>query len=255
MLLNFSEDDIRCDGLTHGQYLAVERLLAEALPQVGVRSSEAQLSRVRAVKTPEELRRLQQAIDRTLTLYDRLLPTLHAGQTERQIQARMNTLAAELGTTPDLGDFGGPLVLINRVGMSRRAPTDHAVEPGDLLILDTALETEGYYSDIARTIYFLKDGEDGAPEREQRVFQAIYGAIDAAFAALKPGVPGHAVDAAARQHLLAQGYPKSSIPRAIRSGGTFTTAARFSARCGTAGAVRPVCRPKKAWSLPSNPPS
>ena len=143
MLLNFSEDDIRCDGLTHGQYLAVERLLAEAVPRASVRSSEAQLGRVRAVKTPEELRRLQQAIDRTITLYDRLLPTLHAGQTERQIQTRMNALAAELGTTPDLGDFGGPLVLINRVGMSHRAPTDAAVEPGDLLILDTALETEG----------------------------------------------------------------------------------------------------------------
>ncbi len=225
VLLNFSEDDIRCDGLTHGQYLAVERLLTDALPQARIESSEAQLSRVRAIKTPEELRRLQQAIDRTITFYDRLLPTLHAGQTERQIQARMNDLAAELQTTPDMGDFGGPLVLINRVGMSHRAPTDTAVEPGDLLILDTALETEGYYSDIARTIYFLKDSENEPPECEQRVFQAIYGAIDAAFAALKPGVPGHQVDAAARQHLLDQGYPEiqhstgHQIGRHVHDGG------------------------------------
>lgn len=146
-------------------------------------------------------------------------------------------------------------MLINRVGMSHRAPTDTAIEPGDLLILDTALETEGYYSDIARTIYFLKDGEHEPPEREQRVFQAIYGAIDAAFAALKPGflvirstpLPGNTCWIGAIR--------KSSIPPVTRSGGTSTTAAPFSDRCGTASAGHPDCRPTRAWSLPSNPPS
>ncbi|GGR22299.1 M24 family metallopeptidase [Deinococcus ruber] len=225
VLLNFSEHDIRCDGLTHGQYLSLEKVLRTALPDVQIVSSEEQLSRVRAIKSPEELRRLQRAIDLTTVFYDRLLPTLHAGQTERQIQARMNELAAELGAAPDPGDFGGPLVLINRVGMSHRAPTDEAVVPGDLLILDTALGVEGYYSDIARTIYFLRDDEDAAPQREQQVFRAIYGAIDAAFAVLRPGTPGYQVDAAARQHLLSLGYPEiqhstgHQIGRHVHDGG------------------------------------
>ncbi len=225
VLLNYSEHDIRCDGLTHGQYLSTARLLRDALPDAAIASSEDRLTLVRAIKTPEELRRLQRAIDLTITFYDRVHATLRAGQTEREIQARMNAIAADLGATPDQGDFGGPLVLINRVGMSHRAPTDEAVRPGDLLIMDTALHTEGYYSDIARTVYFLKDGETQPPEREQRVFQAIHGAIDAAFAALRPGVPGHEVDAAARQHLLNLGYPEiqhstgHQIGRHVHDGG------------------------------------
>ncbi|GAA3994521.1 Xaa-Pro peptidase family protein [Deinococcus rubellus] len=225
VLLNFSEHDIRCDNLTHGQYLAAERLLQAALPGVTLASSEEQLSRVRAIKTPEELRRLQSAIDKTISLYDRLLPTIHAGQTEREIQGQMNALATELGTVPDQGDFGGPLVLINRMGMSHRGPTDEPLLPGDLLILDTALEVEGYFSDIARTIYLLKDGEQQPPEKERRVFGAIHGAIDAAFAAMQPGVAGFQVDAAARQHLLDQGYPEiqhstgHQIGRHVHDGG------------------------------------
>ena len=38
--LNYSERDILCDGLTHGQYLRTTRLLREALPGVAVASSE-----------------------------------------------------------------------------------------------------------------------------------------------------------------------------------------------------------------------
>lgn len=226
VLLNYSESDNLCDGLTHGQYLLTEKLLKRALGDVKILSSEERLARVRAIKTPEELRRLQRAIDLTIEFYDRLIPTLHIGQSEREVQRRMNELAAELGVPFRPSEFDGPLVLINRVGMSHRAPTDQKVQPGDLLILDTALESDGYFSDIARTIYFLKDGESAAPEREQKVFQAIYGAIDSAFAALRPGVLGHEVDAAARNHLLQLGYPEiqhstgHQIGRHVHDGGT-----------------------------------
>ena len=226
ILLNYSEHDIRCDGLTHGQFLSLKRLVRAVLPDTQLLSSEVQLQRVQSVKTAEELRRLQLAIDRTISMYERLLPTLQAGMTERQVQAHMNQLAAELGAPPEPGNFGGPLVLINRVGMSHRGPTDEEIRPGDLLIMDTALEVEGYYSDIARTVYFLKEGEVAPPESEQRVFRAIYGAIDAGFSALKPGVAGFEVDAAAREHLLALGYPEiqhstgHQIGRHVHDGGT-----------------------------------
>lgn len=226
VLLNYSERDHLCDGLTHGQYLFTTKLLGRALSDVNIVSSETYLTRVRSIKTPEELRRLQRAIDLTIQFYDRLIPTLHAGMSERQIQARMNEVASALGVPYRASEFGGPLVLINRVGMSHRAPTDQTVQPGDLLILDTALEYQGYFSDIARTTYFLRDGETAPPPKEQQVFQAIYGAIDAAFTALRPGVKGYEVDAAARNHLLGLGYPEiqhstgHQIGREVHDGGT-----------------------------------
>ena len=224
--LNFSEHDSLADGLSYGQYLSLERLIRQTLPGAQLRSSQDLLRTVRGVKTPEELRRLQRAIDLTGEMYDRLRPTLSAGQTERQIQARMNALAAELGASPYLGGHGGPLVCINRVGLAHRAPTDEALRPGDLLILDAGLAVEGYFSDIARTLYVRQPGEDQAPAELQAVFGAIYAAIDAAFAALEPGVSGVEVDAAARSALRQAGQPELShatghqIGQRVHDGGT-----------------------------------
>lgn len=224
--LNFSEHDALADGLSYGQYLSVERLIRQTLPGAQIRSSQNLLRTVRGVKTSEELRRLQRAIDLTVELYDRLLPDLRVGQTERQIQAHMNALAAELGASPYLGGHGGPLVCINRVRLAHRAPTDEALRPGDLLILDTGLAVEGYFSDIARTLYVRQPGEDQAPAELQAVFQSIYAAIDAAFAALQPGVRGVEVDAAARAALRQAGQPELShatghqIGQRVHDGGT-----------------------------------
>lgn len=223
--LNYSERDNLCDGLTHGQFLRISSLLQEAVPAATLTSSEPFLRRVRGRKTAEELRRLQVAIDGSIALYHRLVPQLASGMSEREIQALMLDLAAELGFAPHLGDYGGPLVCINRVGLAHRSPGDDRVEDGDLLILDHGLAHQGYFSDIARTIYFPQAGETVAPAAELAAFASAKQAIEAAFAAMRPGVAGHEVDAAARQVHLSNGFPEIShatghqIGRHVHDGG------------------------------------
>lgn len=223
--LNFSERDILCDGLTHGQYLRTTALLEEAVPGSKVESSEPFLRRVRGRKTAEELRRLQIAIAGSIDLYHRLVPQLVAGMSEREIQIVMLDIAADLGFAPHLGDYGGPLVCINRVGLAHRSPGDDRVQAGDLLILDHGLAHEGYHSDIARTIYFPRGGENEAPAAERAAFASAKQAIETAFAVMKPGVKGHEVDAAARQVHLDNGFPEIShatghqIGRHVHDGG------------------------------------
>lgn len=112
VLLNYSESDHLSDGLTHGQYLKAASIIAEALPGARLASSESLLARIRGVKTAGELARLERAIAGTCELYARLRPLLHVGQSEREIQAIMLGLAADLGLEPHLGDYGGPLVCI-----------------------------------------------------------------------------------------------------------------------------------------------
>lgn len=225
ILVNFSEGDILCDGLSHGQFLRLSKLVAEAAPGVHLESSEGFLREVRGRKTPEEVARLRVAIEGSTELYERLRPRLRPGMSEREIQSLMKELAAEMGFGVHLGDYGGPLVCINRVGLAHRSPGDDRLEEGDLLILDHGLEYEGYYSDIARTVYVPKPGETEAPEPERRAFASALAAIDAAFAALRPGVRGHEVDAAARRVHLDNGYPEIShatghqIGRHVHDGG------------------------------------
>lgn len=223
--LNFSERDNLCDGLSHGQFLRLSRLLEEAVPAAAITSSEPLLSEVRGRKTAEEIARIRTAIDGTVTMFERLRPKLRAGMSEREIQAMANELAAEIGLGVHMGEYGGPLVLINRVGMSHRAPTDERLRPGDLLILDVCLEHQGYYSDLARTIYVPHEGESEPPAAERAAFASAKQAIEAAFAAIRPGVMGHEVDAAARNVHLANGYPEirhatgHQIGRHVHDGG------------------------------------
>lgn len=223
--LNYSERDILCDGLTHGQYLRVAALLQQAVPGATLQSSEPFLRSARGRKTAEEVRRIKTAIDGSVALYAELLPQLRVGMSEKEIQALMLEIASGLGFAAHLGDYGGPLVCINRVGLAHRSPGDDRVEAGDLLILDHGLEHDGYYSDIARTIYFPKQGEAAAPAAELAAFASAKRAIEAAFAAIRPGVAGYEVDAAAREVHLANGFPEIShatghqIGRHVHDGG------------------------------------
>ena len=226
VLLNYSESDHLCDGLTHGQFLKISKLVDEVLPGARLEASEPFLTRVRGVKTSEELRRLEHAVRGSNELYRRLRPKLRVGQSEREIQALMLDIAQDLGFTPHLGDYGGPLVCINRVGLAHRAPGDDRVEAGDVLILDHALACEGYYSDLARTLYFRKEGEGEAPEAAQAAFRSAHDAITAAFEAIKPGLEGWQVDEVARAVHLSNGYPDIShatghqLGRHVHDGGT-----------------------------------
>lgn len=226
ILLNYSESDHLSDGLTHGQYLKVAALAATAAPHAGLRTSEPLLARVRGVKTPAELERLEHAIRGSGELYARLRPRLRVGMSEREVQALMLAIAADLGLEPYTGGHDGPLVCINRVGLAHRAPGDDRIEPGDLLILDHGLAYRGYYSDLARTLYFLAPGETAAPPEVTAAFRSAYEAISAAFEALAPGREGWEVDAAAREVHLANGFPEIShatghqIGRHVHDGGT-----------------------------------
>jgi len=63
-------------------------------------------------------------------------------------------------------------------------------------------------SSIQRVVYFLAEGEAAPPAPVQRGFETVVRAIQAAVAAMKPGVLGKEVDAVARGVVVAAGYPE-----------------------------------------------
>ena len=74
---------------------------------------------------------------------------------------------------------------------------------GDMLLIHCNSHVDGYWTDITRT-YVL-----GEPtRRQQRIYEAIFAARTAAFAAVRAGVTGAQVDAAARSMLSLRGFTK-----------------------------------------------
>ncbi len=224
-MLNWSKTDQLCDGLSHGSYRWLIEVLGEKEVVQKAVSSQPLLTQLRAVKSELELRRIRAACEHNLAIYREVQDEIQQGMTEKQIQQLFRT-AIERRTDQGVMPQEGPLVLLPKAGMSHREPTDARLAAGDLLVCDFGLGYRGYHSDIARTFYCCHPHEDSAPQKILDAFGCIREAIQKAFEAMKPGVPGYEVDAAARNHLLDNGYPDikhsvgHQVGQMVHDGGT-----------------------------------
>ena len=205
--LNYSSDSEVCDGLSHGMYLSLMKILEEAGLADRVVSAEQIISALRQRKSPTELGRLKEAVRHTEEIFDAVRLFIRPGKTEadiagfmrEEVERRHLGLAWDPGTCPAV--FTGPDTAAAHYG-----PTGRVVQSGHVLNMDFGVRVDGYVSDLQRSFYVLRPGETEAPPEVQRGFDAIRTSIENARAAMKPGVQGVAVDAAARAAVMAGGY-------------------------------------------------
>lgn len=204
--LSYSTDNSMADGLTYGMYLELERFLGDTPYWTRVCSAELVASRLRARKSHEEIDRIQTAIKTTERIWDELAAWLKPGVSERDISDFMHSRLEhyEVGSSWDWkycpGVMAGPHTPVGHVG-----PTDIRTEKGHCLAIDFGVRQNDYTSDMQRSFYFLCDGETSAPGEVVEAFQVVDRSIQAGAEALRPGVAGWEVDAAARRVLEAYG--------------------------------------------------
>lgn len=208
LALNFSREDHLCDGLSLGMYLWLSEIIGkEYLSKIEV-SSEEILRFLRGVKSPTEQERVRTAVKITCDIYDKVFSQVRIGMSEKEIGGIFSSYFPEYDVTNGIdGGNGLPMVLITRAGMAHREPGDTKTKPGDIVVMDASVRYNGYCSDIARSLYFLRPGETASPEKVQKAFRTVLAAIDASIAALKPGARGWEVDKAGRSVIEAGGYP------------------------------------------------
>lgn len=206
--LNYSKNEHLADGLTTGRYFWLVEALEGTFEGEYV-SSEPFLKKLRSIKTKTELEKIQKAIDITLEIYDEVFKQLEVGMSEKEVgEIFIKEMKKRNVVSGGDKQLSMPIVLKERI--SHRKPGDAVIQQGDILITDFSVDYEGYVSDIARTSYFLRDGEQKAPANIERAFKCAYQAISKAFEAIKPGVSGYKVDEAARKFLVSEGWPEIS---------------------------------------------
>lgn len=221
--LNYSLEEPLADGLTTGRYRWLMNVFAR-LESLELVSSEPFLTKLRSIKSATELQYIQQAVDDTIDIYDAVFAKLKPGLTEKEAgdlfveEMLARDLVNGIDRTPSR-----PIVMKNNI--AHRPPSDSVIEPGDLVIFDFSTEFNGYVSDIARTVYFLKEGEIKAPEHIIDTFNTIHEAITNCKEAMKPGKKGQEIDAVARNLYIERAYPEIShatghqIGRDVHDGG------------------------------------
>ena len=205
--VNYSTDDEKADGLTHGMYLLLQETL-QGTPYGGrLVSSEGIVARLRSRKLAPELGRITRACAETVDLFGQLDRRLRIGMTEKQIAAVMVEIMESKGLERAWEPDHCPAVFTGPESAGAHAgPTDRAMAAGHLMNVDFGMRFEGYCSDLQRTWYCLRPGESEPPEIVAKAFAAVRDAVRKAGEFLRPGVKGHQVDSVARGHIVAQGF-------------------------------------------------
>ncbi len=205
--INTSKDDIMSDGLTHGMYELLLSYLDGTPFKERLVPSQPILSALRGRKSPGELTRIEKAISVTMEIFDSITAMLHPGLTEKDIALFVKNELTRRGIPPAWDPGYCPAVFTGPDSAgAHAAPTDRAVEKGHLLNMDFGVRIEEFCSDLQRTWYFLRDGEETPPPEVIKAFEAVRDGITKASEALKPGLEGWKADDITRSHITGLGF-------------------------------------------------
>ncbi|MFC4070563.1 aminopeptidase P family protein [Actinoplanes subglobosus] len=179
--------------------------LQEALPGSAYTSMTGSLPMLRAVKDTDEVDRLAAAGAAADAAYEQIVGVRFAGRTEHQVGTDLAALLVAHGHSQvDFTVVGsGPNGANPHHEMGERVIAD-----GDMVVLDFGGLKDGYGSDTTRTVHV---GEPTSLERE--VFDVVREAQQAAFEAVRPGVPCEEIDRVARDVITRAGYGEYFIHR------------------------------------------
>ena len=224
--INVSEDDALADGLTAGLRDSLVTMLEGTPFASRLVSAENLVGALRAVKLPEERERIRLAVDRTEAMFDRVGERIRPGVTAREIAAWFHAEAEREGVPTAWSKRHCPTVTVGKgAAVGHVAPGDEVVSKGCLVHADFGIVLDGYCSDLQRLWYVAAGAGEAVPEEVRRAHAAIVGAIENAARALMPGVEGWKVDAIARAHVGAAGFPEYGhalghhLGRAVHDGG------------------------------------
>ncbi|PIV74372.1 MAG: peptidase M24 [Rhodobacteraceae bacterium CG17_big_fil_post_rev_8_21_14_2_50_65_11] len=203
----------RCDATGLGLSVALDEamradfalLLLDAMDAPERRFSGQTLGHLRAMKDAAEL----DALRRCARLNDAAaaagFAALKVGVSERDIAAVIEAHYKAHGAKPEF--------IIVGFGANGAYPHHHtgdtALEENMAVLIDTGCRIGGYPSDMTRCAWF-----GDAPSTEfLKVAAVVEQAVQAALAAVRPGVPARDIDAAARNVIAAAGYGEQFVHR------------------------------------------
>jgi Xaa-Pro dipeptidase len=184
-------------------------LLAHSGAGPALWGADAVFATLRTAKDADEIAAMRRAVSIAEAAYERVLPGLRPGVTERELAARLTSALLDAGSDPELPFF--PIVASGENGaLPHAVPSDRPFVPGDFVIVDWGARSGGYCSDITRTV-IVAGAEPSAILRQ--AYQAVLEGNAAGRAAARSGATGHDVDAAARGVITEAGFGDAFVHR------------------------------------------
>ena len=180
--------------LSHAGFLAWEKKLGFRLEGAG-----DLFTKLRAVKTEEEIASMIRAQRISEKALEEVLPVIKPGMTEREVAAELVYRMLRNGSE---GNSFDPIVVTgSKTSMPHGVPGDKVIQSGDFVTMDFGCLKDGYCSDMTRTV-----AVGSATDEMKNVYAVVLKAQLAGIAAAKAGVLGRDIDAAARKVIADAGY-------------------------------------------------
>lgn len=176
----------------------VERELARLFPDLEPADVTGEVTRLRLIKTPEEIEFIRKAVHLCDVGQEALLNKARQGMTELELFASvreaMETAAGK--RFPLMADFvSGP-----RTEQAGGGPSDKIIQAGELILSDLTPCLDGYWGDTCSTVV-----AGSASPLQSALFQRVQEALNLGIQAIRPGVKASAIDRLMREHLAALG--------------------------------------------------
>jgi len=176
----------------HGQ-------LAAELPGIRLVPLNGMVEKLRAIKEPEELARIEQAAAISASAMQRVMSLVRPSISEREL-----ALAAEDYIKKEAGAelaFDPIVASGTRSAQCHAEPGERALAAGDLVVIDVGARWQGYGADVTRTVAVTE-----ADARRREMYAVCRQAQAAGLAAIKAGVRCAELDRIAREVIERAGY-------------------------------------------------
>lgn len=162
------------------------------------------LDALRQIKTADEITRIRAACRIADSAARHIRGFIQPGMREREVAAELEWFMKQQGA--DNPSFDTIVASGPRGALPHGKASDKMIVAGELVTLDFGAQHQGYCSDMTRT--FLVAGQHQTPEEHPlyAVYQTVLEAQLAAIQAIRPGIPCHQVDSAARSIIERAGY-------------------------------------------------
>ncbi|MGY4796148.1 M24 family metallopeptidase [Lysinibacillus fusiformis] len=185
---------IEYDAMRVKEQKAIENLTYDNLCDIG-----ASIRDIRMEKDEHEIALMRQAVQIVEESLAATLPIIQAGISEMEVAAQLEYEMRRRGSegTP----FGTIVASGYRGALPHGRASTKKIETGELIVIDFGAIYKGYVADMTRTVAL---GE--VSPTLKTIYSIVKQANETAIAAIKPGMPAHAIDDLARGIICDAGY-------------------------------------------------
>ncbi len=183
--------------LTYAQF----KKYNEIFNKINFIPAESILSKLRLIKTKDEITNIKKAVDISKRAFQHILNFIKPGMSEKDLQAELEYTIKRYGgyaASFDIIFISGP-----KTSMPHGVSTSNKIKDKDIILVDFGVLYNGYVSDITRTFFI------GEPNKKlEIIYQIVLKAQKTAISKLKVGMTCEKVDSLARNIIKKAGFER-----------------------------------------------